>query len=186
MLLISPAITVMCNSLVNDIHLKKTLSTLLNPPYNFGTLKLLLTIAQPHNKNTSEATWTPHTLPSAITPNGSPFLPSYQPFHTQTAIIVSRARVVGMGKPSKYLAFPLASLGRDAAVTLKRARRDNPESRKKERIRVSIGVRKPNVYAIAEGATPNDTYPTVLALHIIIIRNIVGRVSTRSARESNS
>jgi len=90
-----------------------------------------------------------------------------------------------MGKPSKYLAFPLASLGRDAAVTLKRARRDNPESRKKERIRVSIGVRKPNVYAIAEGATPNDTYPTVLALHNIITRNI-GKGSTRSARESNS
>jgi hypothetical protein len=41
--------------------------------------------------------------------------------------------------------LPEVSLGREAAVTLKRARRDRPHRRKKERRRVSRGVRRPRV-----------------------------------------
>jgi hypothetical protein len=70
--------------------------------------------------------------------------------------MVTNARVVGMGKPSKYFALPVGSLGREAAVTLKRARRERPQRRKKERMRVSRGVRRPRVYARTEGATPKE------------------------------
>jgi len=71
----------------------------------------------------------------------------------------SRARVVGIGNPSKNFAFPDGSLGREEAVTLKRARRERPERRKKARIRQSKGVLSPRVYAIAHGATPNEICP---------------------------
>jgi hypothetical protein len=72
-------------------------------------------------------------------------------------MIETKPRVVGIGSPSKYFAFPEASLGSDEAVTLNRARRESPERRKKARISVSIVVRKPSVYAITHGATPNET-----------------------------
>ena len=74
------------------------------------------------------------------------------------AIMASRARVVGIGNPSKNFAFPDASLGRDEAVTLKRARRERPERRKKARIRESRRVLMPRLYAIAHGATPNEIW----------------------------
>ena len=78
--------------------------------------------------------------------------------------MVTSPSVVGIGNPSKYFALPVASLGNEAAVTLKRASRDNPERRKKPRISVSTVVRRPRTYANAEGATPNDTYTSVLQI----------------------
>jgi hypothetical protein len=42
-------------------------------------------------------------------------------------------RVVGMGVPSKYLDFPVLSLGSTATVTLNRARRVRPQRTKKLR-----------------------------------------------------
>jgi hypothetical protein len=71
---------------------------------------------------------------------------------------VTNPRVVGIGKPSKYFAFPVPSLGSEAAVTLNLASRDRPERRKNPRISVSTVVRKPNTYANADGATPKDTW----------------------------
>jgi hypothetical protein len=71
---------------------------------------------------------------------------------------VTRLNVVGIGKPSKYFALPVESFGSEAAVTLKRARRERPHRRKKERISVSRVVRRPRVYARTEGATPKETY----------------------------
>ena len=65
--------------------------------------------------------------------------------------------MVGMGKPSKYLLFPVSSLGTLATVTLNRARRVRPQSAKKVRIRWSTGVRSPIAKAATAGATPNDT-----------------------------
>ena len=67
------------------------------------------------------------------------------------------ARDVGMGVPSKYFDFPVASFGREETVTLKRARRVRPQRTKKERRRVSSGVRRPRAKAAAAGETPKET-----------------------------
>ena len=64
--------------------------------------------------------------------------------------------VVGMGVPSKYLDLPVASLGRELTVTLKRARRVSPQRTKKVRSSVSRGVRRPREKAQTEGAMPKD------------------------------
>ena len=85
-------------------------------------------------------------------------MPSYHPFHNHRDIIPSNANVVGIGKPSKYFAFPVASFGSELAVTLNRARRESPERRKIERIMVSNAVLRPRVYATAVGATPKEIY----------------------------
>ena len=61
-----------------------------------------------------------------------------------------------MGVPSKYLDLPDESLGSEETVTLKRARRVRPQRTKKERRRVSRGVRRPRAKALTAGATPND------------------------------
>jgi len=61
-----------------------------------------------------------------------------------------------MGVPSKYLLFPVASLGRAETVTLKRARRVRPQRTKKERRSVSRGVRRPRAKAQTAGATPKE------------------------------
>lgn len=65
---------------------------------------------------------------------------------------------MGIGVPSKYCDFPVASLGTMATVTLKRARRVRPQSTKKERRRWSRGVRRPREKAAAAGETPKETY----------------------------
>ena len=65
-------------------------------------------------------------------------------------------RLVGMGVPSKYFDLPVASLGRVETVTLNRARRVRPQRTKKERRRVSRGVRRPRAKAAEAGATPKD------------------------------
>jgi hypothetical protein len=70
----------------------------------------------------------------------------------------ARPMLVGMGVPSKYLDFPVASLGNMATVTLKRARRVRPQRTKKTRRRWSMGVRRPREKAAEAGATPKDIY----------------------------
>jgi hypothetical protein len=60
-------------------------------------------------------------------------------------MMASRNSVVGIGNPSKYFDFPEASLGREDAVTLKRANRERPERRKNARMTVSKKVRRPSV-----------------------------------------
>ena len=66
------------------------------------------------------------------------------------------AKLVGIGVPSKYLLFPVASFGSEETVTLKRARRVRPQRTKKERRRVSRAVRRPRAKAQTAGATPNE------------------------------
>jgi len=61
-----------------------------------------------------------------------------------------------MGVPSKYLLFPVESLGTAETVTLKRARRVRPQRTKKERRSVSRGVRRPRAKAQMVGATPKE------------------------------
>ena len=65
-------------------------------------------------------------------------------------------REVGIGVPSKYLLFPVLSFGNEDTVTLKRARRVKPQRTKKERRRVSKGVRRPSAKAQEAGATPKE------------------------------
>ena len=125
--------------------------------YSLGTFNLLLTIPHPHIKNINVERWTWRHVPSPQTPSGKPSLPSCHPLHKHTPIVATSPSVVGMGSPSKYLDLPDMSLGNDAAVTLNLARRDNPESKKNARIKVSTVVLIPKVYAKTEGATPNDT-----------------------------
>lgn len=66
-------------------------------------------------------------------------------------------KVVGIGVPSKYFDFPVASFGNAWTVTLKRARRVRPHRTKSVRIRWSRGVRRPMAKAAAAGETPKDT-----------------------------
>lgn len=60
--------------------------------------------------------------------------------------------------PSKYFDLPVASLGRAATVTLKRASRVRPQRTKNERRRVSMGDRKPSAKAQTAGETPKETW----------------------------
>lgn len=64
--------------------------------------------------------------------------------------------VVGIGVPSKYLDLPVASLGSDCTVTLKRAKRERPQRTKKLRRIVSRKVRKPRAKAHEAGAMPKE------------------------------
>ena len=66
------------------------------------------------------------------------------------------ANDVGIGVPSKYLLLPVLSFGREETVTLKRARRVRPQRTKKERRRVSRGVRRPRANAQTAGAKPKE------------------------------
>lgn len=74
----------------------------------------------------------------------------------QNAISAAMLRLVGIGKPSKYAAFPLLSLGTLPVVTLKRANRASPARTKKVRKSWSNGVLIPMANAVAAGATPKD------------------------------
>ena len=70
--------------------------------------------------------------------------------------MVTRARLVGIGKPSKYLDLPLASFGTWATVALKRARRAMPQQMKPVKMSVSAFVRIPITHAQNAGATPKE------------------------------
>ena len=98
--------------------------------------------------------WHSAMEPFANRPSGR--LSSTHPRCSQTAIIAVMPIVVGIGVPSKYAAFPDASFGTVAAVTLKRARRDKPQRTKKERSKLSTGVRSPNENAATAGEIPKE------------------------------
>ena len=117
------------------------------------------TIKQPQRTKTPTIGCTPPNIPSNRTPPYTPsFPPSTMPCDVAIAIPNTSPNDVGIGKPSKYLLLPVASLGTAATVTLKRARRVRPLRTKKERARVSKGVRRPSANAAVAGATPKDIY----------------------------
>lgn len=128
--------------------------------YNFGTRRVLLTIAAAQAKKIALAICMsplPPALPQRVAvPNGSPFPPSIAPSQTKYAIPATIVKLVGIGSPSKYWDFPVASLGTSATVALNRARRARPEQMKPVRITVSSNVRKPITKAKNAGATPNE------------------------------
>lgn len=127
--------------------------------YGFGICILLLTMAHPQPTKTPTIGWTSPQPPSAQTPPIIPSLPpSTLPAHTHHAIAATIPKLVGIGVPSKYLDFPVASLGTLATVTLKRAKRVRPQRTKKERSRVSIGLRRPRAKAHTAGETPKETW----------------------------
>jgi hypothetical protein len=64
--------------------------------------------------------------------------------------------LVGIGVPSKYFTFPVASSASAEAVTLKRASRLTPQTTKYVRIAMSQPPRKPSVKPRTAGATPNE------------------------------
>lgn len=115
---------------------------------------LLLTMKHPCNTNMPTMGWNSHGVPAPTTPRGR--FSNTHPLLTQYAMMESSISVVGIGVPSKYFDFPVASLGRAATVTLKRARRVNPQRTKKVRKRWSTGVRRPIAKATAAGATPKE------------------------------
>lgn len=124
--------------------------------YGLGIWILLLTMKHPCSTNIPTIGWNSHGVPTPITPRGR--FSKTQPLLTQYAIMESSNRVVGIGVPSKYLDFPVASFGRAATVTLKRARRVRPQRTKKVRKRWSTGVRRPIAKATAAGATPKEIW----------------------------
>lgn len=142
----------------------KTAQNLFNssrqPPvcYGFGMCILRLTIAHPHTTKIPTIGCTSAHPPSTQTPPTTPPPPpSTFPAQTHHAIAATMPKLVGIGVPSKYLDLPVASLGTEATVTLKRARRVRPHRTKKERRSVSRGVRRPRANAQTAGETPKET-----------------------------
>jgi anti-sigma factor RsiW len=86
---------------------------------------------------------------------------------------------VGIGVPSKYFDFPVASLGNACTVTLKRARRVRPQRTKKVRKRWSTGVRRPIAKAAAAGETPNET----CGAGWLVLALAMGLVGVRARKE---
>ena len=129
--------------------------------HGLGMCMLLLTIAHPQPTNTPTIGCISSIPPKAsvpINPPMGPSPPSTFPIHTHQAIAATIPRLVGIGVPSKYLLFPVESLGREETVTLNRAKRVRPQRTKKERSKVSRGVRRPSANAQEAGATPKEIY----------------------------
>lgn len=122
---------------------------------------------------------------NVITPRGTPSSPSIQPFRVQKASMLTRARLVGVGSPSKYFDFPVASLGTSATVALKRARRARPQQMKQVRMTVSNHVCRPTANASTAGATQKEIYG---CYSVSVLRaETNGKLKrTRSARLSSS
>ncbi|QSZ32032.1 hypothetical protein DSL72_001601 [Monilinia vaccinii-corymbosi] len=110
---------------------------------------------QPQSTKSPTTGWNSKTVPAPTVPKG--ILSNTHPLDTQYAIKAAMEREVGIGVPSKYLLFPVASLGTLATVMLKRARRVRPQRTKKVRKRWSTGVRRPMAKAAAAGETPKET-----------------------------
>ncbi len=94
-------------------------------------------------------------VPAPQTPSGK--FSKIQPWETQYAISAAIDKLVGIGVPSKYFDFPVASLGTLATVMLKRARRVRPQRTKNVRRMWSTGVRRPIAKAATAGETPKET-----------------------------
>ena len=117
---------------------------------------VLLVIRQPLMTKSATIGWNSNGVPVAYVPKGR--LSKIHPWETQYAISAAMLSVVGIGVPSKYFDFPVASLGSAWTVTLKRASRVRPHKTKKVRRRWSTGVRRPIANAATAGDTPKDTY----------------------------
>lgn len=130
--------------------------------HGFGTWSVLLTMAAAHAPKMRLAMWTSPlcslSFHNVITPSGTPSSPSIHPSLHQQASMTTRARLVGVGSPSKYFDLPVASFGMIAAVALKRARRARPQQVKQARMTVSNNDRKPTANASAAGATQKEIY----------------------------
>lgn len=111
------------------------------------------TIAHPLVTKISTAGWNSNN-PEPTVPSGR--ASRSHPFEAQYAINDTMESVVGIGVPSKYLDLPVASLGSDCTVTLKRARRERPQRTKNVRRTVSRKVRKPRAKAQEAGAIPKE------------------------------
>lgn len=92
---------------------------------------VLLVIMQPLSRNKPTTGWNSKAVPVNQVPKG--IASRIHPFDTQYAINAAIDREVGIGVPSKYLLFPVASLGTLPTVTLKRANRVSPQRTKKVR-----------------------------------------------------
>lgn len=136
------------------------------------TRKVLLTIMAPQRAKSALTTWTsPHPpfSPQRVTiPNGTSFPTprppkprpepwAYHPCLTHQAMTLVKARLEGMGRPSKYFDLPEGSEGMRATVALNLARRARPQETKRRRATRSSGVRRPRVNARTAGATPKET-----------------------------
>lgn len=97
------------------------------PIQGLGIWIVLLTINDPCSTKSPTIGWN-SKMPLPIVPHGT--FSNVQPLCTQYAMRETKARDVGIGVPSKYCDFPVASLGSMATVTLKRARRVRPQSTK--------------------------------------------------------
>ena len=130
--------------------------------HGFGTRRVLLTIAAAKNPNIALTTCTSPLPPvephSVMVPNGSPSLPCIQPCFVQYVRTATSSSDVGMGRPSKYIDLPFASLGTEATVALNRARRARPQQMNPVRTTVSRYVRSPTTNASSAGATPKEIY----------------------------
>lgn len=128
-------------------------------PHGLGICMLLLTIAHPCTTKTPTIGCTSSPIPRFHTPPMTPSLPpSIMPLHTHHAMHETIPNEVGMGVPSKYRLLPVLSFGNEETVTLNRARRVRPQRTKKDRRRVSSGVRRPSANEQTAGATPNDIW----------------------------
>jgi len=136
-----------------------------NPLYGLGMCIDLLVIMMPLSTNRPTTGWNSKAVPCPQVPNGRLF--RVQPLLTQYDIKAAIERDVGIGVPSKYLLFPVASLGTLATVILKRARRVRPQRTKKVRKRWSTGVRKPMAKAEAAGAIPKEICTVVSKIGLI-------------------
>jgi hypothetical protein len=150
--------------------------------YGLGICIVLLVIITPLRTKSPTTGWNSQKVPVPHVPRGR--FSRIQPCETQYAINAAMDKLVGMGVPSKYFDFPLASLGTLATVMLKRAKRVRPQRTKKVRNRWSAGVRRPIAKAAAAGETPNETY--ILISMPNIDKNMKIEELTKSARESNS
>jgi len=101
----------------------------------------------------------PSVIP--INPPGNPLPrpagPSILSNLTHPAMHETKNSELGMGNPSKYCDFPVESLGINATVALKRARRAMPQQIKVLSAKMSSVERQPMVNARKAGATPKET-----------------------------
>lgn len=122
----------------------------------------IINAAQPRKTNEAQWTSTPKCFKGPTNPHRTPFFPtpSIKPLLTHSAINPQRNKELGIGKPSKYLAFPETSWGTNATVALNLANLAIPAQMKVVRIKVSVVVLNPTQNAATAGATPNEIYIT--------------------------
>ena len=95
------------------------------PSHGFGTFNVRLVIRHPFRMKSPIAGWNSNGVPVRAVPRGN--LSCIMSMNVQVAKIAADVKhAKGIGVPSKYLDFPVLSLGSIATVTLKRANRVRP------------------------------------------------------------